>query len=205
MILVAVIILTEIFTVQVNCNPLRKLSHHNIYVVQHPSVGLGNFVPNVTIYGAIITAGGPSTPLQSITDQTNQLKSNSSIAPVMDVMTARMNNVKQLQQLLPFALVEWPPIFTKPCPQFSHGHKTERGVALAHYQIWLDFVFFDNDVLDAMKRPKPEYLSSTPYSSISGKFTAYENGSLYKDGVPFRDDGIVFYNLYLYYLSILLY
>lgn len=161
----------------------RKLSHSNLYVIHNPTVGLRNFVNNITIYGAIITAGRPQERVQSPSVTIN------STSAVIDPATARWNNVKFLQELMPFQLAEWPPVFTKPCPQFTHGHKTERGVALAHYQIWLDFVFFDNDVLDARKRPKPEYLSSTPYSSISGKYTAYENGTLYKDDVPFKDEG----------------
>lgn len=170
-----------------NTEMSRKLAHHNIYTVQHTVVGNRHLVKNITIYGAVITGGHPlDSPIKPNVPTSN---SSSSLSSHADIIAARMQNVRQLQHLLPFPLVEWPPIFTKPCPQFSHGHKTERGVALAHYQIWLDFIFFDNDILDARQRPKPEYLTSNSYSSISGKYTAYENGTLFKDDVPFKDEG----------------
>ena len=168
-------------------NRSRELLHNNnVYAIQHPIVGLRNFVHNVTVFGAIITSILSSHDRVSLSPM---LTSSSNLTAPSDPNIGRLKNVRHLQHLMPFPLAEWPPVFTKPCPQFSHGHKTERGVALAHYQIWLDFVFFDNDVLDARKRPRPEYLSGTPYSSISGKFRAFENGSLYKDDVPFQEEG----------------
>ena len=50
---------------------------------------------------------------------------------------------------------------------------------------------FDNDVLGAIHRPKPEYITSNTYSSVSGVFQAASNGSLYKNGIPFLDDDIL--------------
>lgn len=171
-------------------NRERALLHNNnVYAIQHPIVGLRNFVHNITVFGAIITSILSSHDRVSLSPML--ISSTNSTSSSSDPNIGRLKNVRHLQQLIPFPLAEWPPVFTKPCPQFSHGHKTERGVALAHYQIWLDFVFFDNDVLDARKRPRPEYLAGTPYSSISGKFRAYENGTLFKDDVPFKEEGVL--------------
>jgi hypothetical protein len=55
----------------------------------------------------------------------------------------------------------------------------------------LEFYFFDHDVIDAMHRKVPEYISSNTYSSVSAIYTSVQNGSLYKNGIPFLDDDIM--------------
>eukprot|EP01035_Chromulina_nebulosa_P019840 gene19840-25789_t len=110
----------------------------------------------------------------------------------MKIGFLRLNNIQNLTNDLPFQLVHWPAIYTRPCPQNRHGHKTERGLAVAHYHIWLDFIFFDHDVLDELAKGSihGEYTSTT-WTSTSGIFTAYDNGTLYKNGKPFSEDDIL--------------
>lgn len=72
------------------------------------------------------------------------------------------------------------------------GHRmSDTGHGLSHFQIWTDFVFFDQDVLEARLRPTPEYVASTTYSSVSGHFQAFPNGTLSKNGVPYLDDDLL--------------
>lgn len=52
---------------------------------------------------------------------------------------------------------------------------------LNHLQIWLEFIFFDHDIIHASKRKVPEYITSNDYSSVSGVFTSYSNGTFYKN------------------------
>jgi len=92
----------------------------------------------------------------------------------------------------PFPIVHWNSINTRPCPQIPNdNHRTEHGHGMSHLQIWLEFYFFDHDVLMARVRPKPEYVVSTTYSSVSGTFQAFENGTLYKNGILFTEDDIL--------------
>ena len=88
--------------------------------------------------------------------------SNQSLSPV-EVASARLIHAREMINQLPFPVVEWPPVFIGPCPQILNGHKTERGLAFAHYQIWADFIFFDHDVLLAAERKdfKGNYSSSS--------------------------------------------
>jgi hypothetical protein len=186
----------------------RQLSQ-NIYTIQNEILGAHNLLKgnNFTVYGAVIMSGDPRVHLSpheklksshnNVLKKTQNLsssESNSSIPHTsgpIDLLTARANHVKYLEQILPFPLTRWPSVYTKPCPQFSHGHRTERGVALAHYQIWLDFIFFDQDVLEAMTRPTPEFLSGSPFSSISGRFEARPDGQLFKNGLRFHDSDVL--------------
>ena len=106
----------------------RKLK--NIHEMQDDIQGIYNYVNNITVYASVITGtinkNAHSHP--HVRNQENHADPNQ----------GRMDNIQLLKRMLaPIPLVEWPAIFTRPCPQFSHGHKTERGLALAHYQIWL--------------------------------------------------------------------
>jgi len=122
------------------------------------------------------------------------------------VGAARGAHARAVIAELPFPVVEWPPIYTKNCPplvataaahsaRHKHTH-TERGLVLAHYQVWLEFVFFDHDVLlerakaAAGKNNHTTY-SSTDFSSVSGSFASVNNSLLFKNNVPFLDDDIL--------------
>ncbi|RYH00647.1 hypothetical protein EON65_48960 [archaeon] len=103
-----------------------------------------------------------------------------------------------LKQHLPMPLTYWTYINSKSCPVFQsaqeshstrHGHLTSH--LLSHFQIWVDWVFFDHDVLGAVTRHPPEYVSSTSYSSISGHFQAYPNLTYTKNEVILRDQDVL--------------
>jgi hypothetical protein len=101
---------------------------------------------------------------------------------------------EHLQNAVEVPIVEWNAIQSKPCPHYTqtHGigsnclsslhHRIERGHGLSHLQVWLEFLFFDNDVDEARFRRTPEYVASTSYSSVSGSFQAFPNGTLWKNG-----------------------
>ena len=138
--------------------------------------GNQTFIPGISVHGAIIMSDYGTMPSAN------------------GVVGERGIHARQFVKALPIAVVEWPPVFTKECPRHHlkrrHHGATERGLALAHYQIWLDFVFFDHDVLAEFNKTKQEY-ASTEYSSVSSVFMVAPNGTLYKDSVPFSDDDIL--------------
>lgn len=112
-----------------------------------------------------------------------------------DALMYRINHARTMYRSLPFPVVEWPAVFTKACPKNrvgKHDHKTERGLALAHFQIWLEFIYFDPDVIEAYEKGlvKGIFTSST-WTSTSAVFSVSENGTYYKDGVPYTEDDII--------------
>lgn len=98
----------------------------------------------------------------------------------------------------PIPFVSWPIVNGRSCPiplMQHHNSKSsglisqvEKGYGLSHLQIWLEFVFFDHDLLLARLRTPPEFLGSTTWSSVSGTFHSYSNGTLTKNGVPFQEE-----------------
>jgi len=97
-----------------------------------------------------------------------------------------------LQKQLPFILSEWPSIYTAPCPHYKRTQKVDRGHSFSHYQIWLDFVYYDYDVIKAVNNKEfKNVYTSTSFSSTSSIFIAYENGTLYKDGILYNDNDII--------------
>ena len=156
-------------------------------------VGVSGVVPNITLYGGVIVSDQKSITSSLYTQIEPHVHIEHNKTHVGDILQTRSSNVKRLSSLLPFDLLKWPVINTRPCPNYQHtGHnRIERGQGMSHLQMWLEFVFFDNDVLDARVRKNPEYITSNDYSSVSGIFQSVENGSLYKNGIPFRDDDIM--------------
>jgi len=163
--------------------------------LQKPTVdvGVSGVVPNITLYGGVIVSDQKSITSSLYTHLEAHPHIEHNKTQIGDVLQTRSSNVKRLSSLLPFDLLKWPVINTRPCPNYQHtGHnRLERGQGMSHLQIWLEFVFFDNDVLDARVRKTPEYITSNDYSSVSGIFQSVENGSLYKNGIPFKDDDIM--------------
>lgn len=96
-------------------------------------------------------------------------------------------------KMAPLHVLQWPVIDYRPCPHFQHnvGHRNERGHAASHLQIWLEFSYFDHDTNEARFRFKPEYTTSTSYSSVSGTFQALENGTLIRNGRQFLDNDLM--------------
>jgi len=109
----------------------------------HPSLhGTSTLIPNVTVYGAVIMSN-----IELIYDHSQEPTGNQSTASSLSsngrhaqLGRLRLEHVRNMSRELPFPLVYWPAVYSKPCPQRRHGHKTERGLALAHSQIWSDFV-----------------------------------------------------------------
>jgi len=156
-------------------------------------VGVSGVVPNITLYGGVVVSDKKSiiaslySPIEGHTHEEHNL------THVEEVLKIRHENVKNLTSVTPFELLHWPMINTKPCPNYQHtGHnRLERGQGMSHMQMWLEFVFFDVDVLDARVRKVPEFITSNDYSSVSGIFQSVENGSLYKNNIPFLEEDIM--------------
>mmetsp|Transcript_2971 Transcript_2971/g.5062 ORF Transcript_2971/g.5062 Transcript_2971/m.5062 type:complete len:462 (+) Transcript_2971:74-1459(+) len=158
--------------------------------------------PGRTVYAGLILSDKKSIMLSPEVHAAKDGENSTRTAELVEqALLQRQKNAQQLVQSFPFKVVKWPSIYSKTCPHFAHNqnqyrewhgnHRSERGIGLSHMQIWLEFLFFDNDVLDARVRPKPEYITSNWYSSISGTFTAVQNGSLYKNGIPYLEEDIL--------------
>jgi hypothetical protein len=167
---------------------IRNLRHHDHWANRLDSAFLGKrgIVGNISVHGAIVNSDVDALTLNpaSLTPEEFEAKRMSFI---------RLENIRNLSAELPFELVHWPAVMTRPCPQNRHGHKTERGVALAHFQIWSDFVFFDHDVLDNLKKgiDGGGAYNSSSYSSTSGFFSATSSGALFKNGVPYLENDVL--------------
>lgn len=154
-------------------------------------LGSRSVVQNRSVYGAIIMSEYGESNLELTKTWRDSETGKTMTASEMSAIRTR--HARDMCASLPFPVVEWPAVFTRPCPQYRvGGHKTERGLALAHYQIWIDFIFFDNDVLHALSKSevKGSY-ASTSWSSSSGTFSAFENGTLLRNGIPFLEDDII--------------
>jgi hypothetical protein len=139
------------------------------------NVGSSELVLNKTIFGAIIFSDYGRLEKQN-KPYKNQL-------PLSNLSIIRSNNARKMIKQLPFHVVHWPPVFTKSCPFTHYRHKTERGLSYAHYEIWLDFVYFDYKTL--------QKLALKNSSSVNGMFMVTENGTLYKNGQLFNEDDII--------------
>lgn len=160
-------------------------------------LGTTQFILNRTICGAAISIGIDENRIyvpQRSNVSVNSLgyskldsKNHYTSALLSKVITA-----------LPFPVVRWPRLSTKLCPAHrprktsTTAHRSHPGLALSHYQVWLDFIFFDHDVIQAVERNETNGIyRSTSWSSISGKYATSENGTLYKNDMPFYDDDII--------------
>lgn len=152
-----------------------------------------SIVPNKTVFGAVLTMY-PEWDYSSNAAPTSSLGEHDKMYK---------EGISNLTKELPFKVSFWPYAHTKLCPQNlhsrfrGHGHmanRTENGMAHSHFQLWQDFAFFDYDVIAQYQRGdiKPgELYSSTDYSSHGGLFQAYSNGTLLRNGLPFKDDDIL--------------
>ena len=158
------------------------------------SLGNTTFISNKTIFGAII-----------MTDYGEKLHNNRTrlrlgnstlemdkMHAAADLSAIRSKNSRDMIAQLPFPVVHWPPVFSKACPYSASQHKSERGLLYAHYQIWLDFVYFDPYVLEKSNTNSIVGLYENDESGyLKGTFVAYQNGSLYKNHSPFVDQNII--------------
>jgi hypothetical protein len=201
----------------------RLLSESPEYGFERGTSSSAHLEGKMSLFGAMIMSADIAKNLRFV--KHSRLRGSSNDTSVIGADTAgnaartRMVHARALQAQLPFEVAEWPGVFTTRCPQKKHmnHHKTERGVAIAHYQIWNDFSYFDGAVLEAAKRRDMEcelYQSLTEaidrfptwvHDSIkvakkAGKkawisldsacvafYDEMDNLSLVKNGVPFRD------------------
>ena len=158
------------------------------------SRGNSTFISNKTIFGAIIMTDygenqhGNKTRLRL----GNSTVEMDKIQAAAELSAVRSKNARDMIVQLPFPVVHWPPVFSKACPYSAHQHKTERGLLYAHFQIWLDFVYFDPDVLEKANTNSIKDLYENEESGyLKGTFVAYQNGSLFKNGLQYKDENII--------------
>lgn len=168
------------------------------------NLGTNSFIHNRTIFGALLPCmhthkhgGGKSEHLMT----SNRSEFNNQNKHLIQAeFGVGVSEMKQATKKLPFPVVRWPHVITKACP--SHRLKPSAdGVnkllpveALAHYAVWIEFMFFDHDVIQALERKeikKNILYNSTSYSSDSGHFSASIDGLLYKNGLPFLEEDIL--------------
>eukprot|EP01038_Epipyxis_sp_PR26KG_P008813 gene8813-11901_t len=146
----------------------------------------------LSVYGSVNFH--PLTPLG-----TSQLINNSTVYGALIVKDNKERSINHrhgydLSIQLPFHTTEWSIINAKHCPHIinlGQNHRLERGLTLTHYNIWLDFLFFDNYVIETSKSKSLEQVRGSSYSSVSGSFVAYQNGSFYKNGNLVLDSDIL--------------
>jgi len=167
-----------IITTQCIPNKYHSAHHRAHSYVQDPSVfrGARNLTSNnCTVYGAVITTDY-SGEMQALVDEA-EARNNTPPHKAL-LATHRRAKMHEIGLQLPFPLVEWPPVRSKQCPgdnRVQHG-SAERGVSLAHYQILLDFIYFDYDVLQMYNAPggmTPDsaYVGND-YSAVSAMYAA---------------------------------
>ena len=134
---------------------LQDAVHHHYKRKQDPSVfkGTGALVPNITVYGTIIMTDYLG-ELSSIVESHGQR--NGTVSPKAQLAVNRGKRVREeTLKEVPFPVAEWPPLKVSQCPhddREKHG-SSERGLAWAHYQILLEFIYFDYDVLKEWEQP----------------------------------------------------
>lgn len=161
-------------------------------------LGTSTLIKNCTVYGSMITKSttGKHAPgaVTSLPPSTSPVMTNHSDTnkATLENSSFRALHAKTLTKELLFPVMEWPSILTGPCPSTFHRHKLDRGSSFSHYTAWLEFVYFDHDVLQAVQRGEVKGIyTSTFWSSNSGSFSAAENGTLYKNGIPFLESDIM--------------
>jgi hypothetical protein len=182
----AIVMITWSFrTLSSDVTVRTRIKSRNLASVPNPVVDKPNmtWIFNRTVHGAIVnTCEFTKTHISSYFRH----------QPVCTNYSA--NSISAMVSSIPVSFNSWPVMVTKACPtllpQFSHP-KVEKGYGLSHLQIWMEFIFYDHDLLDARLRQPPEYLISNSYSSTSGIFQSFENGTLLKNGFPFQEDDIL--------------
>lgn len=157
--------------------------HHKASVFDKSYMARGNphLVPGVSIHGAIILSDHHFQDKSKLNTSSQQYKDQ------LKMISARIHNYQVLQSQLPFNLTRWSAVVAGPCPHYPNGHKTERGLAWAHYRIWREFEYFDYElILQHQNNSQHGVLTSE-----SGLYMIYPNGTMVKDGLPYTDDDIL--------------
>lgn len=156
----------------------RRMLKYVNPVVDH---GNSSFIPGITVFAAVV---------QSYNSK--EVHCSDAICPFVTNETVITSRRKLIQSSIYIPLVYWRFINAKSCPHHSpHSHKLDKGLSISHMQVWSDFAFFDRDTDEARFRPKPEYLISNSWSSVSGIFQAFENGTRLKNNLPYLDEDIL--------------
>jgi hypothetical protein len=174
---------------------LRALNEKSAAVFNIDALGTADLIQNRTVFGAMISSENIVKHMGNLKQQhfpSHEKEQNSTLA---NMSTIGLNNSTYQ---LPFPVVHWPVVLTKLCPSHryrqseNHLHKLFGGIAYAHFQVWLDFIYFDHDVLQAVvKNEVKDTYVSTKWSSIGGTYMASNNGTLYKNNLPFYEDDII--------------
>jgi hypothetical protein len=159
--------------------------HHNVHHMhnlidgkQDPRVFRGAHSltkANNTIYGAVIMMDY----LGEMSELLAQEKAkNITSSHKLELASSRRAKIMELVPQLPFPIAEWPPLRVAACPnddRSKHG-SSERGLMWAHYQVILDFAYFDWDVQEKYEveggMADGSIYKGTTYSAVSGKFVA---------------------------------
>lgn len=174
-------------------SPLPKIA--NIVQIDVNAICTSFFIPNSSICGAIISTGHTEIQINS-SQRTNRSvlklrQSNWSIP----VMTPDSTDYRSDFEGFPFTFTKWPEVLSGPCPS-HHDKKSHKGInaghSHSHYQVWMDFIYFDHDVLEAVKRKEVKgFYNSTAWTSTGGTFSASETGVLRKNNLLFTEDDII--------------
>lgn len=173
----------------------RALNEKSAAVFNIDALGTTNLIRNRTVFGAMISS-------EHIVKHVNAFKQKHSPNREKEQNSSSANisssDLTNITYQLPFPVVHWPVVLTKLCPSHryrqseNHLHKLFGGIAYAHFQVWLDFIYFDHDVLLAVaKNEVKDTYVSTKWSSIGGTYMASDNGTLYKNNLPFYEDDII--------------
>jgi hypothetical protein len=164
-----------------NLSRLHAKKGHMKNQMKQGTIGV---IPKYSIHGAVIMSdrGAQNSHETAEEEKKKQL-----------LISARLQNVHKLMSELPFQLTEWAGVFTGPCPLYPNGHKTERGLIWAHYRIILEFLYFDPVILNQINYVEGKAVAEMNQTIVSEDrvYVVYQNGSMYKDGIPFLDDDIL--------------
>ena len=144
--------------------------------------------PDKSVFGVVVMSIDKdelAIPEDSLTDEVSKRKRMLTLR--------RLDNVLALEAELPFNLTPWHGIQLSACPNFKHIRNHARGVAMAHYQIWHDFVYFDSDLASDIKHSNLSDSVNLTYHSyaVDGEGRAYKDGLLRRPKdvlVVFEDD-----------------
>lgn len=168
--------------------------HHLHHFGAHRYISPGNqfIVKEVSVHGAIIVSDHFGDSDMDVANETDSRATEGRQSEEFKKLTARNNNYVILQNQLPFNLTKWSAIVTGACPHYPNGHKTERGLAWAHYRIWRDFIYFDPDVMKSISGSNTTIITDDIVAaSADGVYIAYQNKTLVKNQTPYKDEDIL--------------
>ena len=171
--------------------PLSKIA--NIVQIDVNAICTSSFIPNSSICGAIISTGHTDIQINSSQRTNRSVLKLRQLNWSIPVMTPDSTDYRSDFEGFPFTFTKWPEVLSGPCPS-HHNRKSHEGINAghSHYQVWMDFIYFDHDVLEAVKRKEVKgFYNSTAWTSTGGTFSASETGVLRKNNLLFTEDDII--------------